>query len=320
MKRFKNLLLVCDRDSRPEDWLDRAVTLARSNEAEVTIADFVESGPDGISDLFITLPAMEAREAGEAVLDFHRSRLADIAAGVRRRGIECREVLLEGIPFVEIIRQVLRGGHDLVIKGAGGPAGGLPLLFASTDLHLLRKCPCPVWVMKPGDGRPYERILAAIDPDPDNAQRTALTRLILDLATSLAQREGSALDIVHVWRLAGEDTLRHSPFLRSGARDIDALIADEEQHHRGHLDAALEGYAINDRDTRVHLVKGEARSLIPQVARNTEADLVVMGTVGRTGIGGVFIGNTAEAVLNQVDCSVLAVKPPGFESPVTLDG
>ena len=43
-----------------------------------------------------------------------------------------------------------------------------------------------------------------------------------------------------------------------------------------------------------------------------------MGTVGRTGIRGLFIGNTAEAILNQVKCSVLAVKPSGFETPVRL--
>jgi len=43
-----------------------------------------------------------------------------------------------------------------------------------------------------------------------------------------------------------------------------------------------------------------------------------MGTVGRTGIPGLIMGNTAESILNNIGCSVLAVKPPGFVSPVTL--
>lgn len=46
------------------------------------------------------------------------------------------------------------------------------------------------------------------------------------------------------------------------------------------------------------------------------ADLVVMGTVARTGVAGLIIGNTAEAILEQVNCSVLAIKPAGFKSPV----
>ena len=45
---------------------------------------------------------------------------------------------------------------------------------------------------------------------------------------------------------------------------------------------------------------------------------MVMGTVCRTGVAGFFIGNTAENVLHQVNCSVLAVKPQGFVSPVKL--
>ncbi|WP_432648854.1 universal stress protein [Methylomarinum roseum] len=44
-----------------------------------------------------------------------------------------------------------------------------------------------------------------------------------------------------------------------------------------------------------------------------------MGTLGQTGISGFLIGNTAEAILDQLQCSVLAIKPPGFRSPVTIE-
>lgn len=70
---------------------------------------------------------------------------------------------------------------------------------------------------------------------------------------------------------------------------------------------------------RTHLVKGHARKEIPALARQIEADLIVMGTVARTGVAGFIIGNTAEAILNQIECSVLALKPSGFVTPVTLD-
>lgn len=57
---------------------------------------------------------------------------------------------------------------------------------------------------------------------------------------------------------------------------------------------------------------------MPQLIKDLDAELVVMGTVGRTGIPGFIIGNTAETILNQIECSVLAVKPDGFVTPVTL--
>jgi len=59
--------------------------------------------------------------------------------------------------------------------------------------------------------------------------------------------------------------------------------------------------------------------LIPKLAQTKGIELIVMGTVCRTGVAGLIIGNTAENVLRQVDCSVLTVKPEGFVSPVNLD-
>jgi nucleotide-binding universal stress UspA family protein len=67
---------------------------------------------------------------------------------------------------------------------------------------------------------------------------------------------------------------------------------------------------------RIHLPKGEAGELIPEVAERERIDLVVMGTVARSGIPGFFIGNTAERILHSLPSSVLAVKPDGFVSPV----
>jgi len=68
-----------------------------------------------------------------------------------------------------------------------------------------------------------------------------------------------------------------------------------------------------------HVIKGLPRREIPALARTLEADLLVMGTVGRTGVPGLFIGNTAETILEQIECSVLAVKPEGFRTPVSVD-
>ena len=68
-----------------------------------------------------------------------------------------------------------------------------------------------------------------------------------------------------------------------------------------------------------HLIKGDPRKIIPVFAKEIKADLVVMGTVARTGLSGFFMGNTAETILNQLNCSVLAIKPQGFITPVSLE-
>ena len=69
----------------------------------------------------------------------------------------------------------------------------------------------------------------------------------------------------------------------------------------------------------IYLLEGQAGLLIPELAEEKQVELIVMGTVCRTGLAGLLIGNTAEDVLHQVDCSVLTVKPSGFVSPVELE-
>jgi nucleotide-binding universal stress UspA family protein len=63
----------------------------------------------------------------------------------------------------------------------------------------------------------------------------------------------------------------------------------------------------------------EVPKTIVELAKSEAIDLLVMGTVCRTGIAGFIIGNTAEKVLSVVNCSVLTVKPEGFVTPVTLE-
>jgi nucleotide-binding universal stress UspA family protein len=67
------------------------------------------------------------------------------------------------------------------------------------------------------------------------------------------------------------------------------------------------------------MLKGHPEEVIPQFVVSEGIDLVVMGTVARTGIAGLLIGNTAERLLQRLITSVLAVKPDGFVSPVRAE-
>lgn len=319
MNRFKNILLVCDEKSVHEEVLQRTAWLAKANDAQVCLVDAIDTAPGELAGLFGALPGARAYDLEFEVLEFHRARLGRIAAGFRAEGIITTEFVLQGVPFVEIVRKVLRDGHDLVIKSAAGEAESGSLFFASMDLHLLRKCPCPVWVMQ-GQGQPtYRRILAAVDPDPNDDRRDSLNRLIMDLATSLSRKDGSQFDLIHAWNLESEDTLRNSGMAKFSRREVDLLVEERRKRNQAMLDRLLQRYPESQPTREVHMVKGPARQVIPEFAQREGVDLIVMGTVGRTGIRGLFIGNTAEAILNQVRCSVLAVKPPGFESPVQLE-
>jgi len=65
-------------------------------------------------------------------------------------------------------------------------------------------------------------------------------------------------------------------------------------------------------------VRGNTSEIIIKQVGMREIDVLVTGTVCRTGLAGFFIGNTAERVLSNAGCSVLTLRPDGFVSPVTL--
>ena len=235
--------------------------------------------------------------------------------------------VLRGRRYLEMVREVLRGEHDLLMKEAEPNES---VLFGSTDMHLLRACPCPVWLFKPEHaGRNFAQVLAAVDPapPPDEAdllhlkaelapKDAALDAKILDLAGSLADNEGAELHVVHAWSAPGEALVRSEVMLAQ--EQVERYVDDSRAEARKALEQLVGGAPRRPGRRSVHLLKGDPADVIAEFAKTAHVDLIVMGTVARTGIPGLLIGNTAETILQRVDCSVLAVKPDGFVSPVTL--
>jgi nucleotide-binding universal stress UspA family protein len=247
---------------------------------------------------------------------------------LRRDGVAVSTEVLRGRRHIEMVRQVLRGGHHLLMKEA---EPNEDVLFGSTDMHLLRTCPCPAWLVKPGHGeRLFSQVLAPVDPAPppdeedllhikeDVAPKDlALDAKILELSGSLAESDGAELHVLHVWSAPGEGALRQHMFL--GLRQVEHYVEDSRAEARKALDGLLAESPDRTGRRFVHLLKGDPADAIAEFAKSGRIDLIVMGTVARTGVGGLLIGDTAETVLQRVDCSVLAVKPAGFISPVGLD-
>jgi universal stress protein E len=311
MRSFKNILCVVTPghdESIPT--LERALTLAEEHQARLSVVDVIprvmvrgwtpDSGPS----------------MGQALLEVTEERAQALRKLVKpyqqRRSIHTQ--VLAGTGFLEIIQAVLGHDHDLVIKPAENP-GFLERVFGSDDMHLLRKCPCPVWLTHPGEKAQYNRVLAAVDFDPEVPDPVVdqLNREILQLAALQASADHAELHIVHAWSAPGEISLR----VWSEEPDQPDTVETIRATHEAGLEALAE--QIPMLAPKLHFVRGRADKEIPAVARQEAVDLVVMGTVARTGIAGLLIGNTAEAIINQLTCSLLAVKPEGFETPVRRD-
>ena len=304
MQRFKNILLVLNPEIEWRATLDKAVSLARQNGGRLTLFSALNEpqGSEGYSKAVVQhqLTAATAER---------QEWLRGLTRPFRKDSIEVVTHVVEGIPFLEIIRQVLREKHDLVITTAEEKKGIRARLFDATSMHLMRKCPCPVWVIKQAQTQSYTRILAAVAPSVYDSQRNALNPLILQLADSMARMNSAELHVINVWRLFDAQGYYKETEVQN------AKTQEIQQKQR--FDTLINQTGVIVADPHLHLIMGNPDERIPELVVAESIDLLVMGTVCRTGIAGFLIGNTAEEVLNQVDCSVLTLKPEGFVTPVT---
>ena len=161
MEPFKSILVDVDADARAQPALERAIRLARSCQATLTIADVMT----GTTTARRHLPA--ALE--ENMVSTRRSQLEELARGVSEVPAESR--LLVGRPATVLIQEVLRSDHDLLMRSHARDltaTGAQP--FGAVDMELLRKCPCPVLLVRHGSPAPRPRIVAAVNERPTMAK------------------------------------------------------------------------------------------------------------------------------------------------------
>ncbi|MEE4298765.1 MAG: universal stress protein [Pseudomonadales bacterium] len=292
----------------------------------------------------LTLPALPdlervaslaQRPAGELDArrrEEHRSRVRAHLDGLTAPDDVALEVRT-GELFLETIRLVEAQGFDLVVKPAERRSRpGLERIAdafrASTDQHLLRKCPAPVWLVEGDLRQPPARVLAAIDVDLEAASEpdtlVALNARIREQLLGFVALGAEEIVLLHAWEAPGEGLLRRWMPADEVDGALAAYLGDIERGRRRALEQFGEALRVEiaAREcrcvVRLRLQRGSARMVVPEVVRRDRPDLLLLGTVGRSGVRGLLIGNTAEDVLNAVEGSLFAVKPPGFVCPLEL--
>ncbi len=308
MKPFKTILFVAEPDAEPGVFR-KAVEFAENQQAALTVALVLED---------VAAPwNASVQPAAQAWLD----ELASTAEG----RVPLATKLLHGTAFLEIIREAVSGGHDLVIKP---PKRGVALaqrILGSADMHLLRKCPVPLWIMQSAEAKRPRRVLAAVDFGPAESASPpdpALNRAIMETAAVVALANFAELHVCHVWDAFAEGMLRTWGSEASGPQ-VNEYVERERRWHEAQMTTLLSECerwfgekTLEFAHPNVHLRRGAAGDVIPALADELDAEVVVMGTVARSGVPGFFIGNTAETVMGRLHSSLLAIKPPGFVSPV----
>jgi universal stress protein E len=306
MNPINSILVIVDPMSERHPAVEKSALLAEKLGArlELYVCDTKASRE-------VRLAAHAGKRADQPFLVNLKALLEDLAKPLRKRvldvttEVECADPL-----HAALIDRARRTTADLVVKDTHHHSLGKRTFLTNTDWELIRACPVPLLLTKSNPWASAPRVCAAVDPGHANDKPAVLDNRIVDYAALLAKRLGGELHLLHVYMsmaIVAAATAGSPPMAMTvSAEDL----AREAEQRRALLQDLIAEYRVAP--SNVHLEVGGPAAVLPRAAGELRADIVAMGAVSRSGLQRVFIGSTAEDVLERLPCDAFIVRPPDF--------
>ncbi len=301
MCNFKNILVVVDSsvDRHPE--LERAMKLCDQTDAKLHLVDVVKD-----VSWTVRLLSNDYAHIHELLVKEKETGTATLVAHCTSHGIAATGEVREGLSSQITLETASRIGADLIVRSAKGERSLAQGALGSSSQKLIRRLPCSIWLTRAAHEPEYKLIVAAVDATPNDSAHAELNRRILRTALEISKRERCKLLVTYAWSLYGSEMLSH----RLPVSEFAVLMEHNRSQHVESFEDLLSEFDLHATGPNVRMIEGEPSSAIPELCAQEQADLLICGTVARHGIAGLVLGNTAERILNRVECSVLALTPP----------
>ena len=304
--KFNNILVVLNPENDKQYALARAVRLVKEQKSEVPVKITVFLAAYDLSyEISALLSAEEREEMHRGVIAQRQKEIQPYLEKYADPMIEFRPIVVWSSNEAEAISaEVEKNNYDLVVKYTKEEESLTSLIFTPMDWQLLRKCPTAMLVVRDGDWKHQRRILVAVNVSGDEDYHEALNKSLVSLSIDLADNlERGNIHLVSAY----------PPTPINMAIDLPEFHTSEYTNGiRGqyliNMKALRQSFVIDEEHT--HVREGFPEDVIPDVAKELEAELVVLGTLGRTGLSAALLGNTAEHVISKLSCNLLAIKPP----------
>ena len=306
MLNINKILVVIDPTTDSQPALARACLLASKTQAEVVaflcIYDF--------SYEMTTMLSYEERDSmRKAVVQDREEWLAKICAQYQAQNNIVSAVVWDNSIHEAAIKHSLEENCDIILKAANSHDDLASLIFTPTDWHLLRKSPTPVLMVKQHDWPDNGNIIASVNVGTEDKQHADLNDKVANCAKEYAELLNAQLHLVNAYPGTALNIAIEIPEF-----DPQGYTANVAKHHENEMAKFADRHGIASQ--QCHVKQGLPETAVPVQADELDAELVIIGTIGRIGLSAAFIGNTAEHVIDALNCDVLAIKPDGFESPV----
>ncbi len=271
MSQFHKLFVVIDPTTDTQLALQNAEWIAASNQnASIHVYECIYSSRDNADpDALRRVELARHRAWLDAIVQPLIDKGCDISVEIEWNR-EWRDALAPA---------ARRAEADLIIKSASVHSGAERRFLKTSDWTLLRNASCPVYLIKKDTIGDDPKILVALDIKAKDDLHNTLNTRVIEFGRSLKDSQsGGSLHAVNAY--SGSDKYVYP-------------------------DDLAEQTGINPLDA--HSVEGPPESVIPEVAENLTADILVIGTASRDGIKAAMTGNTAEKVLDAVNTNILTV-------------
>lgn len=311
MNSNSRILVVVDPTRDDEQaCVSRGAWLAKKLDVglDLLICDYEQMMSGG--NRFFDTPALG--ELREHIIHSNRERLDKIAKPLVADGLDVVVSSVWDAPLDEgIIRHVMRTEPKIVVKETHYHTKLKRALMHNTDWNLVRWCPEPLWLAKPQAWPENATIIASVDPTHADDKHAHLDDQILNPASLLAEKLGCDLHAFHSFvppSAAMVTPMETQTFSMAGI-DENMRASQEES-----VKKLLDGYEVDEKN--VHIMTGAPHHLLPDLADDISAGLVVMGAIARNALQRVFVGSTSERVLDKLPCDLLVVKPTWYQCPI----
>jgi universal stress protein E len=315
MREPTRILAVVDPTATSQPAAERAAALAKRIRAqlELFICEYDSQLVDTASLAVEGLP-----KARTALIDKRVEQLREIATTLEAGDLAVWVDARWDSPRSDgIVRKALDSGADVVFKDTHYHPLLKRSVFSNTDWNLIRECPALVWLTKPRAIATKPHFIAAVDPLHERAKPTELDDRILAAAKRYCYPLNGQLHVFHAFDVT--PAVAASMDSRNGAGmplpvPVHEIAEAMRVRHADAVHQLTDAHGI-PRDC-VHVREGGTRDLVVALTEQLQADVVVMGAVSRRGLKRLFLGNTAETVLDKLPCDLLIVKPVAFETTV----
>ncbi|RJQ39026.1 MAG: universal stress protein [Nitrospiraceae bacterium] len=287
--KLERLILPTDGSEFSEGAVREAISLAKTCSSKLFAVSVIETNPE-----YETIaPQLVEKAEKEA-----RNNLESIKARAEKEGVQCEIIAHQGEePYRYIVEEAEKNKADMIIMGRRGRRGLKRLMMGSETARTIGHAPCNVLVVPRAAKLEFKNILVATDGSRYSNAAAAE-------ALGIAKRCGSGLIVISV--VPSESS---SPFDIVHSEMQKGLIADEELKAAEDNIRKVKDPAEKEGIKTIGLVySGRPYEAIIEAAKEKKADLIVVGSHGRTALARLLMGSVTERVIGTAECAVLVVK------------